>query len=138
MPYKDPEVRKIKQKEYQHNWYQKNRETHIQRSRINKDRYKKVWDEFKASLKCTHCGVQHPALLDFHHVVRGDKQSVHKLVANGCFAAAKKETEKCIPLCANCHRLLHWEEMQAKKKKRKKIQRSNSPVTSNKTLCTAS
>lgn len=121
MPYKDPLKRKEKQKEYRDNWYQKNKEKHIQTSRINKARYKKAWDEFKASQKCSHCGLQHPAVIDFHHVIRGpEKQSVNKLVANGRFAAAMKETEKCIPLCSNCHRMLHWKEAQETKKKRRK------------------
>jgi hypothetical protein len=84
-------------------------------------RQKKIWDEFKASQKCTHCGLQHPAVIDFHHVIRGpDKKSVNKLVADGRFAAARKEVEKCIPLCSNCHRMLHWKEAQETKKKRRK------------------
>jgi predicted HNH restriction endonuclease len=30
-----------------------------------------------------------------------------------------EETKKCIPLCANCHRILHWEEAKQKKLLRK-------------------
>lgn len=128
MPYKDPELRRIKQAEYKKKYYEKNKDAHIRRSRINKARHKKVWDEFKASQKCSHCGFQHPAVIDFHHVLRGpEKQSVNKLVANGCFAAAMKEVEKCIPLCSNCHRMLHWNETQeAKKKRRKKRKKAKS------------
>lgn len=119
MPYKDPEKRRVKQAEYKKRHYEKNREAYIQRSAINKRRQKKIWSEFKASQKCTQCGLQHPAVIDFHHVIRGpDKQSVNKLVANGRFAAAMKEIEKCIPLCANCHRMLHWGESQEAKEKR--------------------
>lgn len=121
MPYKDPLKRKEKQKEYRDNWYRNNREKHIKTSRINRVRQKKIWDEFKASQKCTHCGLQHPAVIDFHHVIRGpDKKSVNKLVADGRFTAARKEVEKCIPLCSNCHRMLHWKESQETKKKRRK------------------
>jgi citrate lyase alpha subunit len=121
MPYKDPKVRQIKQAVYKKRHYEKNREAHIQRSAINKRKQKKIWDEFKASQKCSHCGVQHTAVIDFHHVIRDkDKRSVNKLVANGRFAAAMEEIQKCIPLCANCHRMLHWEETQKVKKKRLK------------------
>jgi citrate lyase alpha subunit len=135
MPYKDPEVRRIKQSIYKKRHYEKNKASHIERTKKNKSKRKKEWDEFKASLKCTHCGVQHPALLDFHHVIRGpDKQSVNKLVADGRFTAAKEEIKKCVPLCANCHRLLHWQENEVKKlKRRKKTQSSSNPsVTSRK------
>jgi predicted HNH restriction endonuclease len=34
-----------------------------------------------------------------------------------------EEIQKCIPLCANCHRILHWEEMQKAKRKRLKKQK---------------
>ena len=30
-----------------------------------------------------------------------------------------EEVNKCIPLCANCHRILHWNEEVIKKQKRK-------------------
>ena len=133
MPYKDPEVKKIKQAEYKKRHYERNKEAYLQRSVINKRRQKKVWAEFKASQKCTQCGMQHPAVIDFHHVIRGkDKRSVNKLVADGRFAAAMEEIKKCVPLCANCHRLLHWNEAQTKKLKRKKAQSKSPSVASRK------
>jgi predicted HNH restriction endonuclease len=49
-------------------------------------------------------------------VDRTDKQSVHFLVKNYRFAAAMEEIKKCIPLCANCHRILHWEERETHKR----------------------
>jgi len=133
MPYKDPEVRKIKQAIYKKRYYEANKESHLVRTKRNRAKRKKEWDEFKASQKCTKCGIQHPALIDFHHVIRdGDKQSVNKLVANGRFARAMEEIKKCIPLCANCHRMLHWQEAQTKKLKRKKTQSKSPSVASRK------
>lgn len=133
MPYKDPEVRRIKQSIYKKRHYENNKASHLERSKRNKAKRKKTWDAYKASQKCSHCGIQHPALIDFHHVIRDkDKRSVNKLVADGRFTAAMEEVKKCIPLCANCHRLLHWEELQIKKRKRKKAQSSNPSVTSRK------
>lgn len=133
MPYKDPEVRKIKQAIYKKRYYETNKAAHLVRTKKNRAKRKKEWDIFKAEQKCTHCGIQHPALIDFHHVIRDkDKQSVNKLVANGSFAKAMNEVKKCIPLCSNCHRLLHWEEIQTKKRKRKKSQSKSPSVTSRK------
>jgi len=133
MPYKDPEIRKIKQAIYKKRHYEANKEAHLARTKRNKAKRKKEWDEYKASQKCTECGLQHPALIDFHHVIRdGDKQSVNKLVADGRFARAMEEIKKCIPLCANCHRMLHWQENQTKKRKRKKAQSKSPSVASRK------
>jgi transcription elongation factor Elf1 len=49
-----------------------------------KTNYKKLV-EYKKKLRCTHCGVRD------HRV--------------------KKEIDKCIPLCSNCHRIHHSEEV---------------------------
>lgn len=116
MPTKDKE----KQREYSRRWYEKNKARHIADTAKNKNRYRKNWTDFKASLSCTYCNAQHPAIIDFHHVIRDKtKQSVNRLASEGRYAAALEETKKCIPLCANCHRILHWDETQEKKAQRK-------------------
>lgn len=122
MPFKDPEEKRRRQKEYSSNWYQKNKATHQKAIAKNKRGKRQEWMDYKASQKCSHCGLQHPAIIDFHHVVRdATKQSVNLLVGNGRWTAAKREAEtKCIPLCANCHRILHWNESEQAKKKRNK------------------
>lgn len=122
MPYKDPVKRKAMAKIYKARWYQKNKEVTKQRSRVNKKKQKAQWDAFKASQVCAHCGASHPSgvILDWHHVVREEKQSVHLLVKNCRFAAAMEEIKKCIPLCANCHRILHWEEAMERRRERKR------------------
>lgn len=111
MPRKTAEGRKAYNKEYSKRWYAKNREKQKARAAANRKRYYQEWIEYKASLECSVCGASHPAIIDFHHIIRKDKQSVNILVKNGRFAAARKEAEtKCIPICANCHRKHHWEE----------------------------
>lgn len=122
MPYKDLETRKLKQREYSRNWYARNKKQHQAGVAKNKREGRERWIDFKASISCTRCGAQHPAIIDFHHVIRDkDKQSVHKLAAAGSYKKAKKEAEKkCIPLCANCHRILHFEETEINKAERAK------------------
>jgi hypothetical protein len=93
--------------------YQKNKERCIERNRILQEKYKEQWHSYKASLSCAHCGASHPAIIDFHHVNPNDpdKQHVNNLIKNRRYAAAYKEIEtKCIVLCANCHRIHHYEE----------------------------
>jgi hypothetical protein len=93
--------------------YEKHKAVHMARVRANNERKKKEWHDFKASLACAHCGASHPAIFDFHHVNKDDpdKQRVNELINRKRFAAAYKEVrEKCIVLCANCHRIHHYEE----------------------------
>ena len=64
--------------------------------------------------QCEKCGENHPATLDFHHI-KNKKHGIGNLVntnnlTNKIKTLIKKEIKKCIVLCANCHRKLHWEE----------------------------
>ena len=119
MPYKDPEVKKAKHREYAKKWYNNNKKQHQAGVLKVKKKARERWIEFKASQKCSHCGASHPAIIDFHHVIRDKtKRSVNRLAADNKYRAAHEEIKKCIPLCSNCHRVLHWDEAQAKKLKR--------------------
>lgn len=122
MPYKDLAVRREKHKRYSREWYLRNRKKQITKNTQRKDRVRKLWNEYKAKQKCSHCGVQHPAVIDFHHVIKEGKKSVNKLIGerNSLRGAIREAEEKCIPLCSNCHRILHWNEHQRRSKKRRK------------------
>jgi uncharacterized Zn finger protein len=110
MPYKDPEVRKAYHKLKSRKHYEKNREEVIKKTREKKNAFKLEWRAFKATLKCTACGFSHPAALDFHHEDPSKKEAnIHRLLQNGQNAKLQKELEKCIVLCANCHRIHHYE-----------------------------
>jgi hypothetical protein len=122
MPYKDPETRRLRQREYSRRFYLKNKATYIARAQRQKDAVRAEWIAFKAKQKCAHCGAQHPAVIDFHHP--GTKEhAVQELVSrnNNLTLAIKEATENCIPLCSNCHRILHWNEHRARHRKRKKL-----------------
>ena len=60
---------------------------------------------------CSNCSETDWRCLDFHHVNPQDKDdSVTQLVVNGnSKKRILKEIEKCIVLCANCHRKITWE-----------------------------
>ena len=115
MPYKDPETRKAYHKEQGRKYYLANKDKVIALSKINRAVGKARWDTFKRTLKCTKCEQNHPAALDFHHTDPSEKENiVSNLVSEGRFAAAMEEAQKCIVLCANCHRIHHYEENSAK------------------------
>lgn len=85
--------------------------TNNQARKGTKKEYRAKWQEYKSSKSCTKCGVSHPAVLDFHHVIRFEKRSIPQLINRRQYSLAIREAEeKCIPLCANCHRMLHWKE----------------------------
>ena len=111
MPYKDKAEKKAKDSLYKKAYYQRNREAVQARVARNKKLAREKWIEFKAQQVCHHCGASHPAIIDFHHIVRdGTQQSVNRLAADNKWLAIYEEVKKCIPLCANCHRTLHWNE----------------------------
>jgi hypothetical protein len=115
MPYKDLEVRKTYHKEQNRKYYLANKEKVMAQSKATRAIGKAKWSAFKCTLKCTQCGFNHPAALDFHHVDPSEKENlVSKLVSQGCFAAAMEEVQKCIVLCANCHRVHHAQENSVK------------------------
>lgn len=66
-----------------------------------------------AAKGCGRCGESHPACLEFHH---RDPEAKEFEIGNWLSrrklkeADLRAELEKCDPLCANCHRKLHWDE----------------------------
>jgi len=83
------------------------------------ERKRWLWD-YKQNLRCARCGETHPATLSFHHPDEdGRRASRHKKanIAEMVVLAGKytdeeffEEISKCIVLCENCHRKLHWEQ----------------------------
>lgn len=92
-------------------WYHKhkhdqNKKEYFRRTtRRNKAR---EWlNKYKATLKCNHCQIDNPIVLDFHH-----RNSKTKEFDIGEFQRhtqsilrLQKEIDKCDVLCSNCHRI---------------------------------
>tara|TARA_R110000772_G_scaffold267219_2_gene390731 strand:- start:40 stop:420 length:381 start_codon:yes stop_codon:yes gene_type:complete len=117
MAEKTPDEKKAKQREYSARYYARNKELSIARVKVQHQKEKDEWNSYKASLSCAICGFSHPAVIDFHHVDPATKTaSVHVLVGNRRYAAAREEIKKCVALCANCHRIHHHDEHHEKKK----------------------
>ncbi|MEK6935656.1 MAG: hypothetical protein AABW67_02630 [Nanoarchaeota archaeon] len=123
MGYKD----KNKLKEYQREHYQKNRDrirarhkenyldnrdkTILHRKELYQKRRKDFLLTYKLNKKCSLCDYnKHPEILQFHHKDKYKKNftignlELHKRNS----LEFKKEIDKCILLCPNCHSLLHW------------------------------
>ena len=72
---------------------------------------KEQYHEYKSQLVCSQCGFDDWRALQFHHH-NGDKEfNVSDMLRWAMsFRRIKEEMEKCTPLCANCHVILHHEE----------------------------
>jgi len=99
---------------YGKKYYEENRKKCVERNRAYQIKQKQKWWDFKRTLKCERCGENHPACIDFHHINRNDpdKKHVSKLIQNRLYAQAYREVKKCVVVCANCHRKIHWDERQ--------------------------
>lgn len=59
--------------------------------------------------KCEHCGgVFDPCVFDFHHIDPKTKVTTASSFMNWSLVRVKEEIDKCLMLCANCHRLEHY------------------------------
>jgi cytochrome c553 len=115
MPYKDKNERKRKAQEYSREHYLRNRAEILIKTAEKKKTLRAEWNVFKCTLKCAKCGFNHPAALDFHHEDPSKKdREVSWFIKNHQYAKAKEEVQKCIVLCANCHRIHHYEENSVK------------------------
>jgi hypothetical protein len=116
MPYKDPLKKKEKQRGYAKKHYENNTDKVKAATKKRHRGLKDEWKKFKATLSCLECGVDHPAVLDFHHIDPEMKTaSVHALAQAKSYLAAMEEVQQCVVLCANCHRVHHYNERQKEK-----------------------
>lgn len=73
-------------------------------------KHRRWLDDYKKRQQCTECGVVDFRVLDFHHNGTGDKDfNISEFYGRVGFDKLKQEIKKCVPLCANCHRIVHYE-----------------------------
>jgi hypothetical protein len=66
----------------------------------------------KVGKTCVRCGIVDPRVLDFHHLDPTTKEISLGTVVQTKVSKRRiiEEIAKCELVCANCHRILHWEE----------------------------
>lgn len=99
-------------REYQRLYYNKHPEMVRERDTRRKQELREFIIKQKMMQVCVRCGNSDFRVLDFHHIDKDSKEmSIGEVVANGWSEARiLKEIAKCEVLCANCHRIHHWEE----------------------------
>ncbi len=115
MPYKDKdryqsEEYKEYQRNYQRSWYELHKSKRLAMIYERKAAINEYLKDIRKQLRCANCGEQHPATLHFHHLNSEDKLfSIGDAVQKGySLVKIKKEINKCIVLCANCHTIRHY------------------------------
>lgn len=99
------------QRQYVKNHYNKNKEYYIKKAKKFTNKSTDEVDKYKESLSCTDCNLSfkgHPYLCDFHHIDSTSKQKNPAELRTFSLKKFKEESDKCIPLCANCHRKRHF------------------------------
>ena len=85
------------------------RKNKIKKRRVNElNKVKEFYNEYKKNQTCSKCGEKRWYVLDFHHIKDNKIMCVSTLVKRGSLIQLKKELEKCVPLCSNCHREQHF------------------------------
>ena len=99
-----------KHKDWYKKYYQKNKEKIFEQ---RKERNMEIVEDFrryKMNIGCSNCGYdKYGDVLEFHHV--GKKE--HKMTAmfrHYKLVKFREERKKCILLCANCHKELHYKD----------------------------
>lgn len=106
LPFKDRQ----QQLEAQRKHYRDNKEIYQARLRQKRKEAKERLSEYKKTLSCKECGEKREACLDFHHRDPSIKDvNISKAQTDRwTWTRLKKELDKCDVLCANCHRILHY------------------------------
>jgi predicted HNH restriction endonuclease len=94
--------------EYDKKYFLKNKEN-IYKNRKKRMRLNKINLIKKLGGKCGVCGYDKcPAAFDFHHNIKGKENNISVLLKNASKEKLLKEIKRCILLCSNCHRELHY------------------------------
>jgi hypothetical protein len=99
-------------REYFRQYYQDNSNYFKEHTRRREQEIKEFIRQQKAGLSCKHCGNTDIRVLDFHHLDKHTKEVGLSGIARKGWSNERilREIAKCEVLCANCHRILHWEE----------------------------
>jgi len=91
-------------------WHYRNVAWNTERTRRRRAELRAWVNGLKTERGCARCAEADVACLDFHHLDHAAKDmAVGKLITNGFGKdRLREEIEKCIVLCANCHRKEHF------------------------------
>jgi len=96
---------------YSHNHYLNNKQKYLDKAKRSDKKRKEWFEEYKQSLKCEKCGDNRWYVLEFHHLDPTEKDfNVSNAITSYGREKLLSEVKKCMVLCANCHREVHYQE----------------------------
>lgn len=97
------------QKAYQADWFQRNKPKVVRKTKHTRTVLRDWLREVLSDLKCVICGEDDYVALDLHHYDSKTKAFSVSRAASTTTDRKKiiDEIEKCVALCANCHRKHH-------------------------------
>ncbi|MBP7805003.1 MAG: hypothetical protein KA052_02120 [Candidatus Pacebacteria bacterium] len=109
MPYKSDEKRKEYQKKWNRTYYLKHTKKEKERTGLRRQKLREYVQGLKQNKSCIFCPENESVCLEFHH---RDKKAKDFSLANAhvlgwSIEKINCEVEKCVLLCANCHRKVH-------------------------------
>jgi hypothetical protein len=89
--------------------YANNKDYYLKKNKRIRDNNNEWYKEYKKGKSCVICNESESVCLDFHHINGEDKTHLVSKMRYNTYSkeTMKKEIEKCIILCANCHRKVH-------------------------------
>lgn len=107
-----PSRSKERRDAYNKQYYQENSPYFIEAKHRRIEEIDAFIRQQKVGLSCKHCGNNDVRVLDFHHRDKDGKEvGISHIRARGWGdKRILQEIAKCEVLCANCHRIAHWEE----------------------------
>ena len=90
--------------------FKKNKDSIIKRNKKYTNKVINWFSSYKKTLSCNICGENRHWVLDFHHIdpIQKNFNIGEKWNTGYSINRIKKEIEKCICVCANCHRDIHY------------------------------
>jgi predicted HNH restriction endonuclease len=102
-------------KKAQRVYWEKNKDKIYIRQQKRLKRIRREFYEYVSKLHCRRCGMSfetYPELCHFHHTndlmkSKRNEGRVSLMATNGCVLQMNNELSVTIPLCANCHTIVH-------------------------------
>ncbi len=109
MPYKDPAKAREYSKQYHIRTWEDRKGRHYKQKVKRMGLLIDWFRQYKEDVSCIRCGESNSICLDFHHIdVSKKDHEISAMIGDGYSREwILAEIEKCIVLCANCHRKEH-------------------------------
>lgn len=103
MPAKNP-------KQYAKQHYKENKKSYVESSKLARQKKREWYNNIMKDKYCERCKESDPIVLEWHHKDPSKKMmEIGDMITRRGKKSILEEMDKCVCLCANCHRRTHHE-----------------------------